>query len=108
MTNARRDRLQLTVSEPMRVALEVLVQRTGLPLSAQASMILRQALDRTIHTPEVQGRLARHRAHRTHAEWASETMTDHAIEEAYHHAAQATTDAQEAAASSADPTGTVQ
>jgi hypothetical protein len=76
-------RLNLTVSHQMRVALEVLAARTGLGVATQATMMLRQALDRTITTPEVQRRMASHNAQRNHAAWLEETMVDHATEKTF-------------------------
>lgn len=88
MTTRPRCRLQLSLSPAMRLSLEVLAARTGLPVSAQATMILRQALDRTIHSAEVQRRLGDHNARRNHAMWQEEVQVDHAIETEYARLAQ--------------------
>jgi hypothetical protein len=79
----RHNRIAVTVSEGMRVALDVLAERNGLPLSTQAMVLLRQSLDRTMSSDAVQSRLARHRAERTAAEWREETQVDHIVETAH-------------------------
>lgn len=80
---ARQTRVQVTVSPEMSVALEVLAGRTGLSVSAQAMVLLRQALDRTIGTEVVQRRLRAQRAQRTAADWRSDTGTTHMVETVY-------------------------
>lgn len=89
MATIRRTRLQITLSVPMRLSLEVLAARTGLPVTTQATMILRQALDRTIASAEVQRRLGAHNRQRKQAEWLEERSVEHAVETEYAHLAQA-------------------
>lgn len=79
----QRNRVQVTVSYPMRVALEVLAERSNLPLAAQAMVLLRQALDRTMQTDEVRQRVSRHVAQRNHSMWLEDTTTERAVELAY-------------------------
>ena len=76
----RQDRIQITVSPLMTIALGVLSERTGLTPSTQAMVLLRQALDRTISTDVVQTRYRAHKAQRNHATWMSDATTDHAVE----------------------------
>jgi hypothetical protein len=77
---ARRDRVQVTVSPEMSIALDCLSERTGLSVAAQCMVLLRQSLDRTISSDAVQKRLRAHRAYRTSQEWQAETMTTRAVE----------------------------
>ena len=51
---ARADRLQVTVTVEMTIALDFLAARTGHTRAAQATLMLRQALDRTIKSAAVQ------------------------------------------------------
>lgn len=77
---ARSDRIQVTVSPAMTVALGLLAERNGLTVSAQATLTLRQALDRTINSVEATRRLRQHTAHRSHATWAQDSVADRAVE----------------------------
>lgn len=86
-------RLNLTVSYPMRVALEVLAERTGLGVATQATVLLRQALDRTMQTDAVRRRVASHNAQRNHATWLEDTVTEHATEATFVASVGITTDA---------------
>lgn len=92
----QRNRVQVTVSHPMRVALEVLAERSNLPLSSQAMVLLRQALDRTMQTDEVRRRVAHHVAQRNHAMWLEDTTTERAVELAYEASTQAEANTTEA------------
>lgn len=80
---ARSDRVHVTVSPAMSIALEVLAARNGVTVAAQATMSLRAALARTMETPEVQRRMASRRAQRTQAQWREDTTTEHAVEADY-------------------------
>jgi len=80
---ARQTRIQVTVSPEMTMALEVLSERTGLSTAAQAMVLLRQALDRTIGTAQVQARLAARRAQWTAADRRSDTGTNYMVEAVY-------------------------
>lgn len=77
---ARSDRIQVTVSPAMYCALALLAERQGLTLSAQATVTLRQALDRTMGSVECQKRLRQHSAQRTHATWLQDQVADRAVE----------------------------
>lgn len=77
---ARSDRIQVTVSPAMTVALGMLADRNALTLSAQATLTLRQALDRTMGSAECQRRLRQHTAQRNHATWVQDQVTDRAVE----------------------------
>jgi hypothetical protein len=80
---ARSDRLQVTVSPAMSIALEVLAARSGLTKAAQAMVVLRQGLARTIETSTVQERLRERRAQWTARQWQEDTTSEHAVEQAY-------------------------
>jgi hypothetical protein len=73
---ARSDRLTVTVSPHMMVALDVLAERTGLSRSSQAMVLLRQALDRTMGSDEVRKRLDASRPLRTVREWRRDAAAD--------------------------------
>jgi len=77
---ARSDRIQVTVSPAMYCALTMLAERNTLTVSAQATLTLRQALDRTMNSMECQKRLRQHTAQRSHATWAQDTVADRAVE----------------------------
>jgi hypothetical protein len=64
----------------MTVALTMLAERNGLTVSAQATLTMRQALDRTMNSIECQRRLRQHTAQRNHATWAQDTVADRAVE----------------------------
>jgi hypothetical protein len=51
------DRVHITLTRPMRVALEDLAYRNGGTLASEARRILRAGLDRTMRSPNVQMRL---------------------------------------------------
>lgn len=69
-------RINLTVNREMMIALEVLASKTGLALTTQAMVMLRQALDRTIASDPVQTRLKQDRAFRDRDTWLSDVQTD--------------------------------
>jgi len=69
-------RLNLTVNHEMRVALEVLASKTGLAMTTQAMVILRQALDRTIQSEPVQLRIKQDQAFRTRDQWLNDAGAD--------------------------------
>lgn len=75
-----RNRVQATLTTTMRLALEVLAERNGIGVSTQATILLRQALDRTIESAEVQKRYKQHMIQRTHAGWQYDQTTDYAVE----------------------------
>src|ERR1700704_6451011 len=83
VSNTKRLRVQVTLSPAMRLSLEVLAERTGLPISAQAMVVLRQGLDRTIQAEEGPRRLAAQNAVRNHAVWVEDPTTDRAVELEY-------------------------
>lgn len=76
----RERRLQVTVSPAMRVALEILAERSGLPVATQALATLRQALDRTIAGDECRRRLGAQRAFSSRDEWLLEQVDDRRAE----------------------------
>lgn len=77
---ARSDRIQVTVSPAMTVALSMLAERNGITVSAQATLTMRQALDRTMNSVEAQRRLRQHKAQRNHATWMQDQTADRAVE----------------------------
>jgi len=77
---ARSDRIQVTVSPAMMVALQILSERNFITVSAQATLALRQALDRTMGSEECKRRLRQHTAQRNHATWVQDTTVDRAVE----------------------------
>jgi hypothetical protein len=77
----------VTVSPAMTVALTMLAERSGLTVSAQATLTMRQALDRTMNSIECQRRLRQHTAQRSHATWAQDTVADRAVERIHEEAA---------------------
>jgi hypothetical protein len=80
---ARQTRIQVTVSPEMSLALDVLAQRTGLSVSAQAMVILRQGLERTMQSAAVQSRRRAQVASRTAADWRSDQGTETMVETVY-------------------------
>jgi len=82
----RSNRLSLTVSREMTIALEMLASKSNLGVATQAMVILRQGLDRTIASDAVQIRLKQERAFRTRDQWledqSSETFVERALEAA--------------------------
>jgi hypothetical protein len=80
---ARQTRIQVTVSPEMSLALEVLGERTGLSVAAQAMVILRQGLERTMGSATVQARRRAQVAQRTAADWSSDTQVNHMVETVY-------------------------
>lgn len=83
MPASDRLRVNLTVSRHMLVALDHLASRNGISLTTQATMLLRQALARTMETEEVKARVRAHNANRNHATWLLDTSMEHAIEKEY-------------------------
>jgi len=69
-------RVNLTVNREMMVALEVLAAKSGLAVTTQAMVSLRQALDRTIASEPVQLRIAQDRAFATRDQWLMDRQTD--------------------------------
>jgi len=82
-TTGKRPRLAVTLSPAMRIALDVLAARHNLPPSTEATMILRQALARTIETPEVRDAIARYNADRGVRSWREDMQLDHEVESRY-------------------------
>ncbi len=80
---AARDRVQVTVSLPMRVALAILAQRNGITMTTQAAMLLRQALDRTIGSEAGQREISRARLYQDVSAWRAERQIDRAVEVEY-------------------------
>lgn len=80
---ARADRIQVTVSLPMRVALVMLARRNGVTPSTQATMLLRQALDRTIASAAGQIEIKRARGFQTVAQWREDRASDRQVEAQY-------------------------
>jgi uncharacterized protein YutE (UPF0331/DUF86 family) len=66
----------VTISPAMTVALEILSERSALPVATQATAVLRAALDRTIHSAECQDRLRAKTAFRTRYEWLADRYAD--------------------------------
>lgn len=86
-------RVGVTVNREMRVALEVLAAKSGLGVTTQAMVLLRQSLDRTIASDAVQIRLKQEQAFRTRDAWLSDTQTDAYINNAIAAAEGTSTDA---------------
>ena len=83
-TARKRDRVTVTLSLPMRLALEHLAARHGLATATEATMILRQGLDRTINTDALMEKVREHKAQRTAEQWRDEVQIDHAVEATFH------------------------
>lgn len=81
-----RGRLSVTITYPMRVALERMADRTGLHVTSLASSLLRGALDKELRDPEVVARVRLHVAGRTAAEWREETGSETVVENIYREA----------------------
>lgn len=77
---ARQDRLQVTISPEMGVALGILAERTGLQVSTQAMVLLRQALDRTIGSAECRERMRKRSAGQSAAQWRADRYADRYVE----------------------------
>lgn len=77
---ARQDRLQVTISPEMGVALALLAERSGLMVSTQAMVLLRQSLDRTIGSAECQERLRVRKSSRTVNQWREDVTAEHFVE----------------------------
>jgi len=71
----RATRINLTVSLEMTVALEILASKSGLSLTTQAMVLLRQALDRTISSEAAQIRIRQEEAFRTRDQWLADQST---------------------------------
>lgn len=69
-------RVNLTVNREMMVALEILAGKSGLPITTQAMVVLRQGLDRTITSEPAQLRLRQDQAFRTRDEWLRDQADD--------------------------------
>lgn len=80
---ARSDRIQVTVSLPMRVALTMLARRNGIALGTQATIMLRQALDRTITSVAGQAEVRRARTYQSVAGWREDRATEREVELEY-------------------------
>ncbi len=78
-----RNRVKVTVSPAMRVALEILAARSNLPVATQAMVTLRAALDRTIQSAEGQAALRETQAFLTRDGWLDGMQVTHEVETAY-------------------------
>lgn len=65
----RKKRIMVGLSLPMQVSLDVLAERMGLSPSTVAFMRLKEALQRTVDTPEVQRRIAALAKETTREDW---------------------------------------
>lgn len=74
------DRIQVTLSPAMRIALTLLAEKTGLAPSTQAMVVMRAALDRTIHSTEGQERLRQWRSRMNLSERIYDATTDRYVE----------------------------
>jgi hypothetical protein len=86
----RRNRIMVTISPAMHCALELLAERTGIPLATQAAVVLRMALDRTIQSAEGRARLRARLTGRTRNEWVEDTVDGVELERSYGKHAEAT------------------
>ena len=80
---ARTDRLSVTVSPHMMVAIDHLCYRTGLSRASQAMTLLRQALDRTMQSEPVREALRRQLADQGVRARMRGESTEHFVERAY-------------------------
>lgn len=80
---ARSDRIQVTVSLPMRVALGMLARRNGITVSTQATMVLRQALDRTIGSVAGQAAIRAARSYQSVQGWREDRAVERQVEVEY-------------------------
>lgn len=80
---ARSDRIQVTVSLPMRVALQMLARRNSITVSTQATMVLRQALDRTIGSVAGQAEIRAARTYQSVGGWREDRATERMVELEY-------------------------
>ena len=73
-----RGRLQvhMTVSGEMMVALWHLAESRGIGYTTQAKVLLRQALERTMSSADVQSDIAEYKAYRTARQWAEDRYED--------------------------------
>jgi hypothetical protein len=86
MAEIGRLRVHVTVTPAMKIALQVLAERETSSVAAIASRKLREALDRTIQTAEVQKALDRHRAHLSPTGRELDHWTERAVEGDYQEA----------------------
>lgn len=80
---ARTDRVSITISPLMMVALDHMCGRTGLSRSSQACMLMRQALARTMESKEVREKYQQSRAYRTASQWSQDEQTEHYVEQVW-------------------------
>jgi hypothetical protein len=78
----RSNRIHVTVSTEMTIALDILAAKSGLSLATQAMVVLRQGLDRTIQSDAAQLRIKQEAAFRTRDQWLQDTMTERFVENA--------------------------
>lgn len=78
----RAQRLNITVSREMTIALETLAAKTNLALTTQAMVTLRQALHQTIMSDGVQLRLRQERALQTREDWLADRTSETFVENA--------------------------
>lgn len=76
----RSDRVAVTLSPAMRIALDLLAERSGLAASTQGMVLMRAALDRTIHSAECQERIRKARANFTVADRVYDATSDRLVE----------------------------
>lgn len=69
-------RVNLTINHEMIVALQILAAKSGLSLTTQAMVVLRQGLDRTITSEPAQLRIKQDRAFQTRDEWLRDQQAD--------------------------------
>jgi hypothetical protein len=86
----RQPRVAIVLSPAMAIALEQLAARNSLTIAAQARLILRQGLDRTIESKPVQDAVKRYNADRGVKSWREDRQIEHEVEMAYAAQTQAT------------------
>jgi len=64
------------VAHDMMVALEIQAAKTGLPVSTQAMVVLRQGLSQTINSDAAQLRIRQDQAFRTRDQWLQDMSTE--------------------------------
>jgi hypothetical protein len=75
--------MQITLSAPMTLALEHLAERHGVPVATEATMILRQALARTMESKEVLEKIAQYNMDRGVRSWREDRQLEHEVEMRY-------------------------
>ena len=76
MARAKQERVAVTLSPDMMVALEILASKSGLAVATEAMVRLRQALSPTINSEACQLRVRQDAAFRTRDQWLRDTQNE--------------------------------